>query len=58
MSNSFENNLAELEKIAVGKTSSEISKLATDDGKGTDEVQNAGCTIAISDLVKALVKSI
>ena len=50
--------VAELEKVAAGKTSDEISKLAADDGKGNDEVQNAGCTIAISDLIKALLKSI
>ena len=41
----------------IGKTSDDISKLVTTEGKGTDEIVNAGCTIAVSDMVKAAVKA-
>lgn len=45
------------DKLCEGKNSSEISALVTDSGKGTDEVQSAGCTIYVTDLVKAAVKA-
>ncbi len=38
----------------IGKNASEISALVTETGKGNDEVVNAGCTISISDFVKAV----
>lgn len=40
----------------VGKTADEISALAIN-GYGVDSLQSAGCTIAISDMVKAAVKA-
>ena len=48
---------AEFEKACVGKTASEISALVTEKGYGVDDLQKAGCTIAISNMVKAVVKS-
>ena len=44
-----------LNKACIGKTSKEISALAAKDGTATEELQTAGCTIAVSDMVKALV---
>lgn len=41
----------------VGKNASEISKLVTDKGYGDESLQTAGCTIAVSDMVKAAVKA-
>lgn len=41
----------------IGKNSDEISKLALDTGYGVDDIQKAGCTINISDMVKAAVKA-
>lgn len=41
----------------IGKTANEISALATDTGYGVDTLQTAGCTINISDMVKATVKA-
>lgn len=46
-----------LEKLCAGKNESEISKLATEEGKGNSDVQAAGCTITIDTIVKALIKS-
>ncbi len=40
----------------VGKTASEISALVVD-GYGVESLQTAGCTIAVSDMVKAAVKA-
>ncbi len=48
---------AAFDAALIGKTSDEISALVTNEGKGTDEIVNAGCTIAVSDLVKAAVKA-
>ena len=41
----------------AGKNASEISKLVTDKGYGDEALQTAGCTIAVSDMVKAAVKA-
>ncbi len=46
-----------LEDACALKTASEISALVTDEGKGVEEVVNAGCTIAIGDMVKAVALS-
>lgn len=43
--------------VCVGKTTSEIIALVVD-GYGNDEVQTAGCTIAIYDFADAVVKAI
>ena len=44
--------------LITGKTASEIEALVAADAKGTEEVLNAGCTIYVSDFVKAVVKAI
>lgn len=46
-----------LSTIIVGKTASEIEALVAAEGKGNDDVVAAGCTIAVSDIVKAVVAS-
>jgi len=46
-----------LNKACIGKTSKQISALAAKDGTASEELQTAGCTIAVSEMVKALVKS-
>lgn len=40
--------------IVEGKTLAEVKALVADGGKGNDEVINAGCTISISDYIKAI----
>ncbi len=40
--------------VVIGKTLDEISALITETGKGNDEVTSAGCTIYISDFIKAI----
>lgn len=39
----------------VGKTAAEIGTLVADDGYGSDDLQTAGCTMSVSDMVKAAV---
>ncbi len=46
------------DKACVGKTANEISALVVNGYQGTEDVQNAGCTIAVGDIAKAIVKSI
>lgn len=46
-----------LEDVCALKTASEISALVTAEGKGVEDVINAGCTIAIGDMVKAVALS-
>lgn len=46
------------EAFVVGKTIDEVKALIAKDGKGNDEVINAGCTIIISDFVAALEKAV
>ncbi len=41
----------------VGKSAAEISALVVDGYKGTEEVQTAGCTIAVNGFVQAAVKA-
>lgn len=45
-------------KVAEGKTLQDVKALIVNDGKGNDEVVNAGCTITISDFVKAVEKAV
>lgn len=45
-----------LDSACAGKTADEISALAVN-GYGVDSLQSAGCTIAISDMVAAIVKA-
>ena len=44
--------------LIVGKTAAEIKALEVEDGKGTDAVISAGCTITISDMTKAVENAI
>ena len=44
-------------KQLVGKTASEINGLQAADGHGNDAVISAGCTIYVTDFVKAAVKA-
>ena len=48
---------ASFEKLVVGKTLSEVKALVAENGKGTEEVLTAGCTITISDFVDAIDKA-
>ena len=43
--------------LAEGKTVDEIKALVATDGTGTDEVIRAGCTIDVSDFVRAIEKA-
>ena len=44
--------------VVIGKTVEQVKALVAEAGKGTDEVINAGCTIAISDFVSAIEKAV
>ena len=44
--------------LIVGKTAAEVKALVTDAGTGTDDVINAGCTIAISEFAYAVDRAI
>ena len=46
-----------LDEKIIGKKADEITALAADTGYGVDDVQKAGCTINIGDMVKAAVKA-
>ncbi len=48
---------AAFDNACIGKTADEISALSNDKGYGVDTLQTAGCTINISDIVKAAVKA-
>ena len=41
-------------KLVEGKTIDEVKALVAEDGKGTADVVNAGCTIAVADFVKSV----
>lgn len=45
------------ESVVVGKTIDEVKALVAAEGKGTDDVINAGCTIAITEFVGAVEKA-
>ena len=45
------------EGVVCGKTLDEVKALVAGEGKGTDEVINAGCTITITEFVKAVEKA-
>ncbi len=47
---------AAFDGVCVGKTADDIAALEVK-GYGNDEVQSAGCTIAVTDMVKAAVKA-
>lgn len=48
---------AAFDAALAGKTASEIAALALDTGYGVDALQTAGCTIGVSDMVKAAQKA-
>ena len=48
--------VAAFDKLCVGKTGAEIKALMSNDGKGNEDVVNAGCTIYVSGLVAAASK--
>lgn len=48
---------AEFDKACVGKTADEVAKLAIETGYGVEEIQTAGCTMNIADMVKAAHKA-
>ncbi len=48
---------AEFNKAVIGKTASDVAALAGNDGYPVSDLQTAGCTINISDFVKAAVKA-
>lgn len=48
---------AAFDAALVGKTATEIGALAVDTGYGSADLQTAGCTIHIGDMVKAAVKA-
>ena len=43
--------------LLVGKTATEVKAMAAETGKGNDDVIAAGCTIYVSDFVKAVEKA-
>ena len=45
-------------KAAEGKTVSEVKAFVAEDGKNTDAIITAGCTIGASDFVKAVEKAV
>lgn len=46
------------EGVVAGKTLEEVKALVATENKGTDEVISAGCTIMVSDFVKAIEKAV
>ena len=46
------------EGVVAGKTLEEVKALVAAENKGTDEVISAGCTIMVSDFVKAIEKAV
>lgn len=46
------------EKLTIGKTIDQVKALEADGGKGNADVIAAGCTITVSDFVKALEKAV
>ena len=46
------------EGLVIGKTVDEIKALMATDGKGTEEVKTAGCTIYVNGFVKSIEKAI
>ena len=47
---------AAFDSVCVGKTPAEIAGLVGEDGRGTSDVQSAGCTIYVTGFVKAATK--
>lgn len=47
-----------LTKIIEGKTMQDVKALVATNGKGKDDVINAGCTITVSDFIRAVLKAV
>ena len=45
------------ESVVCGKTLDEVKALVAGEGKGTEEVINAGCTITVAEFVQAIEKA-
>ena len=48
---------AAFDSVCVGKTAADIASFVGEDGRGVEEVQNAGCTIYVTGFVKAASKN-
>ncbi len=48
---------AAFDAALVGKTASEFTALAGEDGRGTGDLAAAGCTISVGDMIKAAEKA-
>ena len=48
---------AAFDAACKGKTAAEISALAVETGYGVEDLQTAGCTINVSNMIKAAVKA-
>ena len=53
----WDDQVKAFEEYVIGKTKDEIKAIAGTDGKATDETLTAGCTIAVSDFIKAIDKA-
>ena len=53
----WDDQVKAFEEYVIGKTKDEIKAIAGTDGKATDETLTAGCTIAVSDFIKAIEKA-
>ena len=53
----WDDQVKAFEEYVIGKTKDEIKGIAGTDGKATDETLTAGCTIAVSDFIKAIEKA-
>ena len=53
----WDDQVKAFEKYVEGKTRDEIKAIPGEDGKATDKTLTAGCTIAVSDFIKAIDKA-
>jgi hypothetical protein len=53
----WDDQVKAFEKYVEGKTRDEIKAITGEDGKATDKALTAGCTIAVSDFIKAIDKA-
>ena len=53
----WDDQVKAFESYVTGKTRAEVNAIALDGGKPTDTALTAGCTIAVSDFIKAIDKA-
>lgn len=53
----WDDQVKAFEAYVTGMTKAEVNAIALNGGKATDEVLTAGCTIAVSDFIKAINKA-